>query len=234
MKLIVLASGTSSRLLPITQNIPKCLLQIGGEPLIVRLIRQFRSLVSEVIITTGYKRECIENHPELLSYKKFFFADYFRFNNLHTLLSVSNEFDQDCIIAFSDIFLSASAFSQIANNLGGSHSVLFVDTSRVLEGTMAVEVASSKINGICLQEDRHCGNGNFIGLGYFKKADLENIRLSMELIKEKVSDKYYTYVVDRLVKENKLNLVACDIQGHLWAEIDTSEDLLSLRQIEGD
>ena len=49
-----------------------------------------------------------------------------------------------------------------------------------------------------------------------------------------ISDKYYTYVVDRLVKENKLNLVACDIQGHLWAEIDTSEDLLSLRQIEGD
>ena len=61
MKAIILAAGIASRLRPLTDNTPKCLLKIGERCL---LQRTFDALIEngikEFVIVTGYLKEQIE------------------------------------------------------------------------------------------------------------------------------------------------------------------------------
>jgi NDP-sugar pyrophosphorylase family protein len=61
MKAVILAAGIASRLRPLTNDRPKCLLEIGGKCL---LQRSFDGLIqngiTEFVVVTGYLHEQIE------------------------------------------------------------------------------------------------------------------------------------------------------------------------------
>lgn len=56
MKAMILAAGRGERMRPLTDRVPKALLQVGGKPLVVRLIEQLRE---------GGIREIVMNHAHL-------------------------------------------------------------------------------------------------------------------------------------------------------------------------
>ena len=61
MKAIILAAGTASRLRPLTEHTPKCLLKIGERSLLQRSMDALLANgVSEFCIVTGYLHEQIE------------------------------------------------------------------------------------------------------------------------------------------------------------------------------
>ena len=66
MKAVILASGAGTRLQPVTDNIPKNLVEVGSATI---LDRQLNSLlkhgIDEVVITTGPFREKLEEHVRL-------------------------------------------------------------------------------------------------------------------------------------------------------------------------
>src|SRR3990167_10559502 len=63
MKAIILAGGMARRLRPITNDLPKCLLNVGGKTIIDRQIDSlFREGVEEIIVVTGFKSELVEQH----------------------------------------------------------------------------------------------------------------------------------------------------------------------------
>jgi choline kinase len=60
MKAVLLAAGFGKRLGPIGQEIPKCLLQIGGRTLLERHVTTLRALgATPIIVVLGYKREVV-------------------------------------------------------------------------------------------------------------------------------------------------------------------------------
>jgi N-acetyl-alpha-D-muramate 1-phosphate uridylyltransferase len=51
MKAMVLAAGVGSRLRPLTDAMPKALLEVGGEPMIARVIRRLQAAgVTELVV----------------------------------------------------------------------------------------------------------------------------------------------------------------------------------------
>ena len=61
MKAIILAGGRGKRLRPITDKIPKPLIQINEKPLIERTIKYLKKYgITEIIISSGYKSNLIE------------------------------------------------------------------------------------------------------------------------------------------------------------------------------
>ncbi len=60
---VVMAGGSGTRLRPLTENLPKPMVPVGGRPMLERIIEQLRDAgVSRVMVTTHYKGELISNH----------------------------------------------------------------------------------------------------------------------------------------------------------------------------
>ena len=61
MKTIILAGGKGERLKPLTDKIPKPLIQINNMPLIERTIKYLKKYgITQIIISSGYKSDLIE------------------------------------------------------------------------------------------------------------------------------------------------------------------------------
>ena len=59
---IIMAAGTASRFAPLSYEKPKALIEVRGEVLIERQIRQLREAgIEEVVVVTGYKAEQFES-----------------------------------------------------------------------------------------------------------------------------------------------------------------------------
>jgi len=62
LPVLILAGGLATRLRPITETIPKALIEIAGEPFIYHQLRYLRSQgVARVILSVGYLGEMIES-----------------------------------------------------------------------------------------------------------------------------------------------------------------------------
>jgi choline kinase len=58
MKAILLAAGAATRLRPLTNETPKCLLPVGGQPILRRAIENLRAAgVDELVMVTGFHAE---------------------------------------------------------------------------------------------------------------------------------------------------------------------------------
>lgn len=62
MKAIILAAGRGTRLQPLTNTIPKPMIQICGKPILEFLMESLYQEVSEIILIVKYKEEIIKNY----------------------------------------------------------------------------------------------------------------------------------------------------------------------------
>ena len=90
MKAILLAAGYGTRLKPITEIIPKCLVPIKGKPLLeIWIEKLIRIGIYEILINTHYKHEEVEDYINLSKYKKYITLVY-ESNLLGTAGTVTN------------------------------------------------------------------------------------------------------------------------------------------------
>lgn len=60
---VILAAGQGKRLLPLTEEIPKCLLRVGPLPILIHQLHMLkRANVGRVIIVTGFKDDAVRRH----------------------------------------------------------------------------------------------------------------------------------------------------------------------------
>ncbi len=60
--MIILAGGVATRLHPLTEKVPKALLEVGGQPFIIQQLKLLRSRgFREVVISAWYKGEMIQS-----------------------------------------------------------------------------------------------------------------------------------------------------------------------------
>lgn len=61
MKAIIMAAGRATRMLPLTKNMPKCLLKINGKTILQHQIDVLKKCgIKEIVIITGHEAEKIE------------------------------------------------------------------------------------------------------------------------------------------------------------------------------
>ena len=62
MKAVILAAGVASRLRPLTNNTPKCLLKVGTKSILERTIDNLlKNNIEDIIVVTGFLKEMIED-----------------------------------------------------------------------------------------------------------------------------------------------------------------------------
>jgi CTP:phosphocholine cytidylyltransferase-like protein len=111
---IILAAGISSRFVPIAFDKPKGLLEVNGEVLIERQIRQLRECgIQEIIIVVGYKKEQFEYLKDKYSCILVETDDYL-FRNNHASVYATRSYLKNSIITSSDLYFSKNLFQQYA------------------------------------------------------------------------------------------------------------------------
>jgi len=62
MQAVILAGGQGKRLRPVTETIPKALVEVGGEPILKRLLKQCKDVgVDEAVLVVNYKKEQVRD-----------------------------------------------------------------------------------------------------------------------------------------------------------------------------
>ncbi len=101
-RVLILAAGEGTRLRPLTNDKPKCMVPLLGTSLLERQIACLkRQGISDIHIATGYRAEQIQ----ALGYPTSFNAHYQKTNMVSTLFCALNFIEQagDLIIAYGDI-----------------------------------------------------------------------------------------------------------------------------------
>ncbi len=89
-KAVILAAGLGSRLRPMTDNKPKCLVKINGKPLLQYQLDAYKQAdIVDILIIVGYQGKKVEEyckHIKGLNIKVIYNNDYEFTNNMYSLL----------------------------------------------------------------------------------------------------------------------------------------------------
>ena len=114
MKSIILAAGEGKRLRPLTNNIPKCMVEVYGKPLIKHQIDCLkRNGIKEINICLGYACDKIS----INGVNNYYNYDYSETNMVYTLFCAESELsNEDIIISYGDIIYNDEVLDKIINN----------------------------------------------------------------------------------------------------------------------
>lgn len=109
---VILAAGTSSRFVPLSAERPKGLLEVNGEVLIERQIRQLQEAgVRDITIVTGYKAEMFSYLEDKFGVRLVYNEDYARYNNTSSIIRVLDLLG-DTYICSSDNYFPKNVFME--------------------------------------------------------------------------------------------------------------------------
>ena len=102
---IILAAGTSSRFIPLSYERPKGLLEVHGEILIERQIRQLREAgVSDIYVVVGYHAEMFAYLESRYGVHLVYNEDYAKYNNTSSMIRVMDVLSNSFICSSDNYF----------------------------------------------------------------------------------------------------------------------------------
>lgn len=108
---IILAAGFGMRMIPINKEVPKGLLNVHGEIIIERIIKQLHEInVYDIDIVVGFMKEKFEYLIDKFDINLVYNKDYKLKNNLHSLKLLTHKISNTYIIP-SDIWSNNNPFS---------------------------------------------------------------------------------------------------------------------------
>lgn len=133
---IIMAAGMSSRFVPISFEKPKALINIRGEILIERQIRQLQEKgIHDIMIVVGYKKEQFEYLKEKYGVQLIENEDYHIRNN-HSSIYAARSYLNNTYVCSADNYFTVNPFEPEVN--GSYYAALF---------------SRGKTNEWCLQTD---------------------------------------------------------------------------------
>ncbi len=107
---VIMAAGTSSRFAPLSFEKPKALIEVKGEILIERQIRQLREAgINEIYVVTGYKSEEFQYLKDKMNIKLIHNPDYNTRNN-NASIKVAEDVLRNSYICSADNYFCQNPF----------------------------------------------------------------------------------------------------------------------------
>ena len=100
-----MAAGTSSRFVPLSAERPKGLVEVKGEVLIERQIRQLKEAgIADITLVVGYKAEMFAYLCDKYGVEIVLNEDYARYNNTSSLIRVIDKLDNTFVCSSDNYF----------------------------------------------------------------------------------------------------------------------------------
>lgn len=113
---IILAAGTASRFVPLSFEYPKGLLEVRGEILLERQIRQIKEAgIDDITVVSGYKANLFDYLKSKYGVSLVYNEDYSRYNNSSSIYRVLDLLGNS-FICCSDHYYTKNVFLDIDDN----------------------------------------------------------------------------------------------------------------------
>lgn len=240
-KAIILSAGQGSRLLPLTRDIPKCLIDFNGRSLISwQVAALVANGVTDIVVVTGFRTERVEDHLLQLyretgaRIRTIFNPFYQVADNLGTCWIVREEMDRDFIILNGDTIVSDEIVAKLIAGTQDAVTVT-VDVKDVYDDDdMKVHRdASGRLHHIGKRLLPPDTNAESIGMLAFTgegPAIFRNQIDQMMRTPEGVA-RWYLRAIDIIAKGNRVGTVS--IEGMDWQEVDFPQDVDSALALTG-
>ena len=217
---IILAAGFGMRMVPINQTNPKALLEVNGERLIDRLIRQLHEVgVTDITVVVGFMKDSFEYLIDEYGVRLVYAADYAKKNNIHSLYTAIRKIGNTYIVP-CDIWCDRNPFRR--NELYSWYMV-----SDLVDEGSDVRV-NRKMELVKVAPD--AGGNGMIGIAYLKGEEAQTVA---EKIRTFVRDSAYDdcFWEEALYQEDRMIVRARVVHAADVVEINTYEQL---RDLDGD
>lgn len=229
---VIVAAGLSSRLYPLTEKMPKCLLPMGKEKIIERNLRILKANgIEQIIIVTGYKKHLIE---EVVSeHATTIFNPYYKYcNNMGSLYAAKPLLnDEPFLYLHGDVVYTEQLMKDFLANVNTQHTIdLAVDFKDTDEEAMKVRVdATNKLIESNKEIPLHESAGEWIGLAAINSPKVVFDYIEQALAEEHLTV-YDTFAFSNLAKDG-YPIQCTSIKGENWFEIDFIEDYNNAKEL---
>ncbi|MBI3928075.1 MAG: phosphocholine cytidylyltransferase family protein [Armatimonadetes bacterium] len=239
MKAILLAAGQGVRLRPLTDDRPKCLVELGGLPLLDLQLAALRGAeIEDVTLVGGYRAELLgdRGHPVVVN------PEYASTNMVASLFCARNRLrgSQDVLIAYTDIVYETRLLAALACSTGEVSVAVDRGWRAYWEARMEDPLRDAETLKLDptgnLRElgkkprDHSEIEGQYIGLIKIRADRLERLceaydRLDREAVYDGKSfpNMFMTSFLQHLIETGWP--VQAVLVEHGWLEVDTLEDL---------
>ncbi len=225
---LLLAAGTGTRLRPLTRNAPKCLTEVGGRPILDRLMHNLRVKgINRLVVVLGHQgnliRKFLRHKAGDMRIDYVDNPDYRTTNNLYSLWLARQQIQEPFLLVESDLVFDASMLD----------NMLYPDRiaiSRLRPWMNGTTVALGSGNGVTAF---HLDCGQYDTPRY-KTVNLYSLSLkTWQTMEERLSSYvsegrlgvYYEAVFADMVADGSLAFDAVFFDADRWYEIDTLVDL---------
>jgi choline kinase len=236
MKAVILAAGRGSRMKDLTDECPKCLVELKGKALLDWQLEALRGAgINDIAIVTGYKRELLLDRG-LVEFHNPRWAE----TNMVSSLACAEIWlkNEPCIVSYSDIFYSSAAVQSLINCTSAlavtydpnwlelwtrrfGDPLLDAETFRLTPSHTLAEIGDKPRSVIEVQ-------GQYMGLLKFAPegwAEIETIRASLTSAQR--DRMHMTGTLQLVIQRGRVSIDAVAYNG-VWGEIDSPEDLASV------
>jgi choline kinase len=231
VKAVILAAGIASRLRPLTNNTPKCLLKIGDKTILEQTIENLISNdLTDIIVVTGYLANQIrdylgERFPGLKI--EFIHNDvYASTNNIYSLGLVQEAVGKEPMLMMdSDIVFDPRIIGELIRS--GNTNCLALKRHAVQDEEIKVKAdGRGRVLEISKEVKPDEALGESIGIELFGNGMLEGL---FRIIDRKVKregnvNQFYEAAFQELINEGQ-DLFVVDTTRYFCMEIDTPDDL---------
>jgi len=245
IKAIIIAAGMSSRLAELTDDKPKCMLEIKGKTILQRQIETFNQCgITEIIVIRGYKKEVI-NYTGV---KYIYNQNYRRNNILESLMYAESDMDGEFIATYSDILFRTSVVEKLLASKADISIVTDIAWKshykkrfqHPIEEAEKVIVSNNRVVEIGKATNPNEAYGEFIGLAKFTNTGAETLKTNYKRVVAEfgktqfhtapsVEQAYLTDMFQELIDKG-YTISNVDIKGQ-WMELDTVEDITTARKV---
>lgn len=240
MKALILAAGYGKRLQPITNTIPKSMVEVNGTPLLVNALNILTELgISEIGIVVGHKADYIRKHigNEWKNVPVSYYENsrYLETNNVYSLYKAVDFCTDEMLMLECDLFYRKEMIQALMNGNGDCSILVSPFNKETMDGTV-IECEGDKALSLILGKWQ---TENFDYTNCYKTVNMykfssDFVKVYKKLIEWYVTNmgenSYYEKVLGSLIFLKEKDIRVINVPEDMWCEIDDEADLKRARE----
>ena len=227
-KAIILAAGIGKRLGDLTSDLPKCLLPIDSDNVLIdySLHALKDNGVNEISFVSGFCEDKLKKHIAKKWKNKFIFKfifneKYAQYNNVYSAYLAKNIWNDETVLLNSDIIFHPGI---LKNDVPLRSFLVIDDQKKLIAEDMKVRInEKGEIKEINKNLNIKTSFGEYIGITYLRGKERVKFLESLEQnVKNKNLHIYYEDALADVLSE--ISVFPCSTNSLPWTEVDTKED----------